>query len=165
MLLVATAAPQPNVLNLHSLMICVSSSMSRNILMISPHFALPTVPTPLASSISPTFLGCWKWSITFSLYIIFIPPVFVFYPIIVLLLLLMFFMKSSYRGDMLLRYGTISFSLSTVKSMSSLVVSSLKVSLREPWATSWGTPIARSTWDGSREPDVQADPLDAQMPF
>lgn len=58
MLLVATAAPQPNVLNLHSLMICVSSSMSRNILMISPHFALPTVPTPLASSISPTFLGC-----------------------------------------------------------------------------------------------------------
>ena len=36
----------------------VSSSMSRNILMISPHFAFPTVPTPLASSISPTFLGC-----------------------------------------------------------------------------------------------------------
>ena len=29
----------------------------KNILIISPHLALPTVPTPLASSISPTFLG------------------------------------------------------------------------------------------------------------
>ena len=33
--------------------------------MISPHFAFPTVPTPLAFSISPTFLGFLKWSITF----------------------------------------------------------------------------------------------------
>ena len=67
MLLLATAAPHPKVLNLQSLMMPFSS-MSRNILMMSPHFALPTVPTPEASSISPTFLGFVKWSITLSLY-------------------------------------------------------------------------------------------------
>ena len=27
-----------------------------------------------------------------------------------------------------------------------------------------GTCIARRTWDGSSEPEVQADPLEAQMP-
>ena len=40
----ATAAPQPKVLNLQSLIICVSSSISRKILIISPHLAFPTVP-------------------------------------------------------------------------------------------------------------------------
>ena len=48
---------RPNVLNLQS-RITWFSSISRYIRMISPHFAFPTVPTPLASSISPTFLGC-----------------------------------------------------------------------------------------------------------
>lgn len=67
MLLVATAAPHPKVLNLQSCMM-PSSSMSRYILIMSPHLAFPTVPTPSASSISPTFLGFVKWSITFSLY-------------------------------------------------------------------------------------------------
>ncbi len=34
----------------------------------------------------------------------------------------------------------------------------------EPWADLKGTFIAISTWEGSREPDVQADPEDAQIP-
>ena len=45
--------------------------------------------------------------------------------------------------------------------MSSMVVSADSVRRREPCAISCGRPIASSTWDGSREPDVQADPLEA----
>ena len=55
---VAIAAPQPKVLNFTSLM--TLSSTLRNIFMISPQEALPTSPTPLASSISPTFRGLVK---------------------------------------------------------------------------------------------------------
>src|SRR5699024_653868 len=36
--------------------------------MISPQTALPTSPTPSAFSITPTFRGLRKWSITVSLY-------------------------------------------------------------------------------------------------
>ena len=54
---------------------------------------------------------------------------------------------------------------STTKSMSSMVVSADSVRRREPCAISCGRPIASSTWDGSREPDVQADPLEAQIPL
>ena len=36
---------------------------------------------------------------------------------------------------------------------------------REPWAISWGRPMASSTWLGSREPEVQAEPEEAQMPL
>lgn len=43
--------------------------------------------------------------------------------------------------------------------------SSLSVRRREPWATSCGRPIARSTWLGSSEPEVQAEPEEAHMPF
>ena len=43
--------------------------------MMSPHLALPTVPTPEASAISPTLRGLVKWSITFSEYMAF-PPSF-----------------------------------------------------------------------------------------
>ncbi len=34
----------------------------------------------------------------------------------------------------------------------------------EPWADLKGTFIAMSTWEGSRDPDVQADPEEAQIP-
>jgi len=33
----------------------------------------------------------------------------------------------------------------------------------EPWAAVKGTPMALRTWEGSREPEVQADPEEAQM--
>ena len=63
--LVAIAAPQPKVLNFASRM-TLFSSMSRYTRMMSPHTALPTVPQPLAFSISPTFWGLVKCSITLS---------------------------------------------------------------------------------------------------
>ena len=72
MLLVAMAAQQPKVLNLTSVMMSFSTLMS--IFMMSPHLALPTVPVPDASGISPTLRGCSKCSITFSLYIRLFPP-------------------------------------------------------------------------------------------
>ena len=37
--------------------------------------------------------------------------------------------------------------------------------LSEPCAISCGKPIASNTCDGSNEPDVQALPLDAHIPF
>ena len=43
--------------------------------------------------------------------------------------------------------------------------SSLIVSLIEPCAISCGRPIASNTCEGSNEPDVQAEPLDAHTPF
>ena len=64
--LVAMAEPQPKVVNLASVM--TPSSIFRVMRMMSPHLALPTWPTPSAFSISPTFLGLRKWSMTFSLY-------------------------------------------------------------------------------------------------
>ena len=39
-----------------------------------------------------------------------------------------------------------------------------KVVLNDPCAFSWGNPIANSTCEGSNRPDVQALPLDAQIP-
>jgi len=58
MLLVAMAAPQPKVLNLMS---SIFSSLTLMYMVIrSPHVGLPTVPTPSAFSISPTFRGFLK---------------------------------------------------------------------------------------------------------
>ena len=62
------ALPQPKVLNFTSVITWVSGSTWMYIRMMSPHLALPTSPTPSASGSFPTFRGCWKWSITFSLY-------------------------------------------------------------------------------------------------
>jgi len=41
----------------------------------------------------------------------------------------------------------------------------LRLNRMEPWAIVKGTPIARSTCEGCREPEVQADPEEAQMPY
>ena len=67
---VAMAAPQPKVLNFTS--VITSSSTLMYIRMMSPHLALPTVPTPLGSSISPMFRGFMKWSMTCSVYSIYL---------------------------------------------------------------------------------------------
>ena len=34
----------------------------------------------------------------------------------------------------------------------------------EPWAVPWSSPVASKTWEGSKEPEVQAEPLEAAMP-
>src|SRR5664280_1232441 len=67
MLEVATAAPQPNVLNLTSVM--RSSSTLIVMRMTSPQTGLPIWPAPSGSSTSPTLRGLEKWSITRSVYI------------------------------------------------------------------------------------------------
>src|SRR5512136_631664 len=66
-LLEAIAAPQPKVLNFASVMVLFS--IFKNIFIISPQTGFPTSPTPSAFSISPTFRGFLKWSMTLSLYI------------------------------------------------------------------------------------------------
>src|SRR5512136_2360032 len=67
MLLDAIAAPQPKVLNFAS--VTILFSIFRKIFMMSPQTGLPTSPIPSALSISPTFRGFLKWSMTLSLYI------------------------------------------------------------------------------------------------
>ena len=42
---------------------------------------------------------------------------------------------------------------------------SLRLSRREPWATSWGRPMANSTWLGSSEPEVQAELAQRILPL
>ena len=37
--------------------------------------------------------------------------------------------------------------------------------LSDPWAVWCSRPMASSTWDGSRDPDAQAEPVDTHMPF
>ena len=61
----AMAEAQPKVLNLASVITWFSSTLmlSRR---ASPQAMEPTLPTPSAPSISPTFLGLMKWSCTFS---------------------------------------------------------------------------------------------------
>ncbi len=51
------ALPQPKVENLAS--VTMPLSIFRKIFMMSPHLALPTSPTPSASSMTPTFRG-WR---------------------------------------------------------------------------------------------------------
>ncbi len=54
--------------------------------------------------------------------------------------------------------------LSTMMLISSSVLNRARLNLTDPWTRVKGTPIARRTWDGSREPEVQADPDDAAIP-
>ena len=46
-----------------------------------------------------------------------------------------------------------------------MVLYRLKLSLTEPCTAVKGTPIALKTCEGSKEPEVQAEPDDAQIPF
>ena len=55
-------------------------------------------------------------------------------------------------------------SFSSNRSTSSSVFSMPRLNLSEPFDRERGTFIAASTWDGSMEPVVQAEPLEAQMP-
>ena len=50
-------------------------------------------------------------------------------------------------------------------STSPMVLSRSRVRRKEPWATSWGRPMASSTWLGSSEPEVHADPEEAATPL
>ena len=61
--------------------------------------------------------------------------------------------------------STIPGRTSSILSTSSMVFSSLKEILSEPCATSWQRPMASRTWLGSSEPLVQAEPLEAQIPY
>src|SRR4030042_6272959 len=69
-----------------------------------------------------------------------------------------------HRGDMPLSRSVIPGRTSRTLSTSSSVLNLLRLRRKLPWATSWGRSIARRTCEGSREPDVQADPEEAQTP-
>src|SRR5439155_7172446 len=69
------------------------------------------------------------------------------------------------EGAMERRRSTTAGRTSSTASTSSSVVARPSDSRREPWASSGRTPIAISTWDGSNEPEVQADPLEAASPL
>ena len=56
------------------------------------------------------------------------------------------------------RYATTRGTVSAICATCAGVFSPLRDSRREPWATSTGTPMAKSTWLGSRLPEVQAEP-------
>src|SRR3990167_11310614 len=48
--------------------------------------------------------------------------------------------------------------------MSLSLVQRPKENLNEPWARSCGRPIASRTWEGSKELEVQAEPVEAARP-
>ena len=62
----AMALPQPKVLNVASSITPLRSLTLRKSFSASPHASEPTSPTPLGFSISPTFRGWKKWSLSFS---------------------------------------------------------------------------------------------------
>ena len=67
-------------------------------------------------------------------------------------------------GDIFLNLLTELIVALTISFISSIVLFSFKLILKEPWAISAGSPIARRTWEGFNELDVQAEPLDAHIP-
>ena len=49
------------------------------------------------------------------------------------------------------------------ESTSASVLYGLNEKRIDPWAAVKGTPMARRTWEGSSDPEVQAEPEEAQM--
>src|SRR3990172_2053084 len=72
--------------------------------------------------------------------------------------------RSGHVGESERSRDTIPGSMSSTYSISSRVLSLPTASRGLPRASSSGTPIAVSTCDGSSDPDVQAEPLEAAMP-
>src|SRR5690606_12920109 len=60
--------------------------------------------------------------------------------------------------------ATLSATASTTAATSSIVVYLPTVTRKAPSVSSLGKPTARSTWAGSSEPEVQAEPAEAAMP-
>ena len=75
-----------------------------------------------------------------------------------------FLLKSYHNGDIFLNLSIIGGNSFNNFSTSSSVDAAPKVVLKEPCAFSCGNPMANNTCEGSKEPDVQALPLDAQIP-
>ena len=63
------------------------------------------------------------------------------------------------------RYSTTSGTTFKMCATSSSVLSAPRLKRNEPWAISWGSPSASSTWLGSNEPEVHAEPEDAATPL
>ena len=71
----------------------------------------------------------------------------------------------SQTGDMERSRSIMGGRISRIYSTSSIVFSSPRERRSDPCAISWGRPMARSTWLGSSEPEVHAEPEEAQIPF
>jgi hypothetical protein len=72
--------------------------------------------------------------------------------------------RSCHEGDNALNLATISGSKFKTLTTSSIVLSRDSENLMAPRSAAGGTFIARSTCDGSIEPDAQAEPKEAAMP-
>src|SRR5208283_1740420 len=72
--------------------------------------------------------------------------------------------RSCQIGDIALSFAMIPGTISRTRSASSSVVSRESERRITPCKAVGGTSIARRTWDGSVEPDVQADPDEAAIP-
>ena len=72
--------------------------------------------------------------------------------------------RSCHEGDDALNLATISGSKFSTQTTSSIVLSRDSENLMAPRSAVIGTFIARSTCDGSIEPEAQAEPREAAMP-
>jgi hypothetical protein len=72
--------------------------------------------------------------------------------------------RSCHEGDNTLNLATMSGSRFSTQTTSSIVLSRDSENLIAPRSAVAGTFMARSTCDGSIEPDAQADPNEAAMP-
>ena len=71
---------------------------------------------------------------------------------------------SCHEGDDALNLAMISGSKFSTQTTSSIVLSRDNEKRMAPRSAVCGTSIARSTWDGSIEPEAQAEPSEAAMP-
>jgi len=73
-------------------------------------------------------------------------------------------LAASQYGESRRRLATIPGKTSMTVSISDSVLKRLRLKRTEPWTAENGTFIARRTCEGSSEPEVQAEPEEAQMP-